>query len=197
MGQVYPQITDRIREFLLEQKVFFVATAPSASEGHINVSPKGMTDSLAVLGPHRVAYLEYGGSGIETIAHLRDNGRIVLMVCAFEGPPKILRLHGHGRCLLPDAPGFADLVASFPQPPHPGLRSVIVIDVERISDSCGYGVPLMRYEGDRDLLVQFWTRKSPQEQEDYRATRNASSIDGVPVFAAEAGSREASAGLPH
>ena len=183
MGQVYPEITDKIRDFLLAQKVFFVATAPSGPDGHVNVSPKGLSDSFAVLGPHRVAYLEYGGSGVETIAHLRDNGRIVLMVCAFDGPPKIVRLHGRGRYVLPGDSTFPGLLGAFPGTPHPGLRSVIVIDVERISDSCGYGVPLMSYEGDRDLLVRFWERKSPQEQAEYRATRNAASIDGVPVFA--------------
>jgi Pyridoxamine 5'-phosphate oxidase len=184
MGQVYPEITARIAEFLLAQKVFFVATAPSDVDGHINLSPKGLSDSFAVLGPHRVAYLEYGGSGVETIAHLRDNGRIVLMVCAFEGPPKIYRLHGRAREVLPGASEFPGLLQAFPKPPHPGLRSVIVVDVERVSDSCGYGVPLMSYEGDRDLLVQFWSRKSPQEAAEYQATRNARSIDGVPVFAA-------------
>jgi Pyridoxamine 5'-phosphate oxidase len=184
MGKVYEEIDDRIREFLLAQKVFFVATAPSAVDGHVNVSPKGLSDSFAVLGPHRVAYLEYGGSGIETIAHLRDNGRIVLMVCAFDGPPKIVRLHGRGREVLAGDPAAAALLAAFPVPPHPGLRSVIVIDVDRVSDSCGYGVPLMRYEGDRDLLVQFWSRKSPEEVAEYHATRNANSIDGMPVFQA-------------
>ncbi|HCT80858.1 MAG TPA: pyridoxamine 5'-phosphate oxidase [Micromonosporaceae bacterium] len=185
MGKVYEEIDDRIREFLLAQKVFFVATAPSALDGHVNVSPKGLSDSFAVLGSHRVAYLEYGGSGIETIAHLRDNGRIVLMVCAFDGPPKIVRLHGRGHEVLAEEPAAAELLAAFPAPPHPGLRSIIVIDVDRISDSCGYGVPLMEYQGDRDLLVQFWSRKSPQEKAEYRSTRNAKSIDGVPVFAAD------------
>jgi len=185
MGQVYEDISDRIAEFLLAQKVFFVATAPSDPDGHLNLSPKGLSDSLAILSPHRVAYLEYGGSGVETIAHLRDNGRIVLMVCAFEGPPKILRLHGHGNEVLPEHDGFEELLARFAKPPHTGLRSVIVIDVERVSDSCGYGVPLMSYEGDRDLLVQFWERKSPEEAEEYQATRNAKSIDGVPVFASD------------
>jgi Pyridoxamine 5'-phosphate oxidase len=184
MGKVYEEIDDRIRDFLLGQKVFFVATAPSALDGHVNVSPKGLRDSFVILGPHRVAYLEYGGSGIETIAHLRDNGRIVLMACAFDGPPKIVRLHGRGHEVLAEEPAAAALLAAFPVPPHPGLRSIIVIDVERVSDSCGYGVPLMRYEGDRDLLVQFWSRKSPQEKAEYRATRNAKSIDGVPVFEA-------------
>lgn len=185
MGQVYPEITPRISEFLLAQKVFFVATAPSDPDGHLNLSPKGLSDSFAILSPLRVAYLEYGGSGVETIAHLRDNGRIVLMVCAFEGPPKILRLHGHGHEVLPEQEGFAGLLESFPGPPHPGLRSVIVIDVERVSDSCGYGVPLMSYAGDRNLLVQFWARKSPAEAARYQAFHNANSIDGVPVFASD------------
>lgn len=185
MGQVYPDISDRIAEFLLAQKVFFVATAPSDPDGHVNLSPKGLSDSFAILSPHRVAYLEYGGSGIETIAHLRDNGRIVLMACAFEGPPKILRLHGRGHEVLPEDEGFEDLLERFPNPPRTRLRSVIVIDVERVSDSCGHGVPLMSYEGDRDLIVQFWERKSPEEAADYQATRNAKSIDGVPVFASD------------
>jgi hypothetical protein len=184
VGKVYEHIDARLRDFLLAQKVFFIATAPSALDGHVNVSPKGMSDSFVVLDPMRVAYLEYGGSGIETIAHLRDNGRIVLMVCAFEGPPKIVRLHGRGREVLAEDPLAQELLAAFPAPPHPGLRSVIVIDVERVSDSCGYGVPLMEYQGDRDLLVQFWSRKSPEETAEYRATRNARSIDGVPVFQA-------------
>jgi hypothetical protein len=183
MGKVYDEIDARIRDFLLAQKVFFVATAPSALDGHVNVSPKGLSDSFVVLGPLRVAYLEYGGSGIETIAHIRDNGRIVLMACAFEGPPKIVRLHGRGREVLAEDPEAASLLAAFPARPHPGLRSIVVIDVERVSDSCGYGVPLMEYQGDRDLLVQFWSRKTPEETVEYRATRNAHSIDGVPVFA--------------
>lgn len=185
MAKVYEEIDDRIREFLLEQKVFFVATAPSDLDGRVNVSPKGLSDSFAVLGPMRVAYLEYGGSGVETIAHLRDNGRITLMVCAFDGPPKIIRLHGRGHEVLATDPAVEPLLAAFPKTPHPGLRSVIVIDVDRVSDSCGYGVPLMDYRGDRDLLVQFWSRKSDDEQAEYIATRNARSIDGVPVFAAD------------
>ncbi|GAA1649398.1 pyridoxamine 5'-phosphate oxidase family protein [Catellatospora bangladeshensis] len=155
MGQVYEQIDGKIRDFLMAQRVFFVATAPSGADGHVNVSPKGLTDSFAVIGPHQVAYYEYGGSGIETMAHLRENGRIVLMVCAFDGPPKIYRLHGRGEAVLAEDPRAAELIAHFPAPPHVGLRSIVVIDVTRVSDSCGYGVPLMSYEGDRDLLVRF------------------------------------------
>ncbi|WP_144118938.1 pyridoxamine 5'-phosphate oxidase family protein [Catellatospora sichuanensis] len=183
MGKVYEKIDDRIRDFLMAQRVFFVATAPSDPDGHVNLSPKGLTDSFAVLSPHKVAYYEYGGSGIETMAHLRDNNRIVLMVCAFDGPPKIYRLHGHGESVLADDPRAVELIKHFPAPPHVGLRSIVVIDVTRVSDSCGYGVPLMSYEGDRDLLVQFWDHKTPEQREHYRATRNAHSIDGAPVFA--------------
>jgi hypothetical protein len=182
MGQVYPEIDEKIREFLMAQRIFFVATAPSNPEGHVNVSPKGLSDSFAVLGPLRVAYYEYGGSGIETVAHLRDNGRITLMACAFDGPPKICRLHGHGEVVAAADPRAAELISAFPAPPHAGLRSIIVINVTRVSDSCGFGVPLMSYEGDRDLLVRFWEHKTPEQREHYQATRNATSIDGVAVF---------------
>lgn len=182
MGKVYPEINDTIREFLMEQRVFFVATAPSDVDGHVNVSPKGMSDSFAVLGPQQVAYYEYGGSGIETVAHLRDNGRITLMVCAFDGPPKIYRLHGRGEDVPAKDPRAAELIAAFPAPPQVGLRSIIVINVTRVSDSCGFGVPVMSYEGDRDLLVKFWEHKTPEQREHYQATRNATSIDGVPVL---------------
>lgn len=181
MGQVYELIDDKIAEFVLAQPVFFVATAPSDVNGHVNVSPKGLSGSLAVLGPLRVAYLEYGGSGIETVAHLRDNGRITLMFCAFAGPPKIVRFHGHGEAVLATDPRCAELLKHFP-PPQPGLRSVNVVEVERVSDSCGYGVPLMEYAGERDLLPRYWERRDEQATADYWATRNATSIDGFPVF---------------
>lgn len=183
MGQVYPHIDDKIRDFLLAQPVFFVATAPADPAGHVNLSPKGLSGSFAVLGPLRVAYLEYGGSGIETVAHLRDDpqgGRITLMFCAFTGQPKIYRLHGRGEAVMADDPRAAQLLTHFPAP-HPGLRSVNVVDVTRVSDSCGFGVPLLDYRGERDHLVDYWSRRGPQEQAEYRARKNATSIDGVPV----------------
>jgi Pyridoxamine 5'-phosphate oxidase len=180
MGQVYEAIDGRLREFILTQPVFFVATAPSDVDGHVNVSPKGLAGSFAVLGPDRVAYLDYGGSGAETIAHLRDNGRIVLMFCAFAGPPTIVRLHGRGRVHYPPEPGFAALRGEFP-PGHPGLRSIIEVEVSRVSDSCGFAVPTMSYESDRDLLPQYWARKSADEIAEYRERRNATSIDGLPA----------------
>jgi hypothetical protein len=180
MGQVYDAIDGRLREFILAQPLFFVASAPSDVDGHVNVSPKGLAGTFAVLDPHRVAYLDYGGSGAETIAHLRENGRIVLMFCAFSGPPKIVRLHGRGRAYYETDPEFAALRPAFPSA-HPGQRSVIEVDVTRVSDSCGFSVPIMSYESDRDLLPQYWARKSPDEVVEYRERKNLTSIDGLPA----------------
>ncbi|MEV1289978.1 pyridoxamine 5'-phosphate oxidase family protein [Micromonospora sp. NPDC049679] len=183
MGKVYDGISGRLREFVEAQPVFFVATAPSGAQGHVNVSPKGMTGTFVVLDEARVAYLDYHGSGAETIAHLRDNGRITLMFCAFDGAPKIVRLHGRGVAVPVDDPGFADLLAAFPAPPdRHGLRAVITVDVTRVSDSCGFAVPLMSYQGDRDLLVQAHSRRSAADLADYRVTKNAVSIDGLPAI---------------
>jgi hypothetical protein len=181
--KVYDSIDGRLRTFIAAQHMFFVATAPSGPDGHVNVSPKGMTGTFAILGEHRVAYLDYHGSGAETIAHLRQNGRITLMFCAFGGPPNIVRLHGTGRYVLVTEPECAELLASFAAPPDThGVRGIIVVDVHRVSDSCGYAVPLMSYEGDRDLLVRAHERRSDDDLADYRRTRNGSSIDGLPVF---------------
>jgi hypothetical protein len=182
MGKLYEAIDGRLKDFLLAQPMFFVATAPTAVDGHVNLSPKGLAGSFVVLAPDRVAYLDYTGSGVETIAHLRENGRIVLMFCAFDGPPNIVRLHGRGVSVLPGEPRFDELLAAFEAPLQPGLRSVIEVTVTRVSDSCGFGVPLMEYAGDRDLLPQYWGRKSPEEIQKYRATRNATSLDGQAVF---------------
>jgi hypothetical protein len=183
MGKVYETIDGRLRAFLLAQPVYFVATAPSGSDGLVNLSPKGGTGSFTVLDPMRVAYLDYTGSGIETIAHLRDNGRIVMMFCAFAGPPKIVRLHGRGMPVVPGDDGFDALVTAFPKPPAPGLRSVITVDVSRVSDSCGFAVPFMDYVADRDLLFEHNGRKGDAELAQYRATRNATSVDGLPGLA--------------
>lgn len=183
MGKLYESIDGRLRDFVLAQRMFFVATAPSGDGGHVNLSPKGMSGTFAVLGEHRVAYLDYHGSGAETIAHLRQNGRITLMFCAFEGPPKIVRLHGRGAAVEISDPRCADLLASFTAVPDlHWLRAVIMVDVERVSDSCGYAVPLMSYDGDRDLLVRWHSQRSADDLADYRATRNAASIDGLPAF---------------
>jgi len=183
VGKLHESIEGRLRDFLLQQHVFFVATAPSGVDGHVNVSPKGMTGTFAVLGPRRVAYLDYTGSGAETIAHLRDNGRITLMFCAFGGPPTIVRLHGRGQVVVPADPRFGPLRDAFPPHNPHGLRAIIEVEVTRISDSCGFAVPLMAYQGDRDLLDQWAARKSQADLVAYRAERNASSIDGLPALA--------------
>jgi hypothetical protein len=182
MSKTYESIDERLRAFLREQPVFFVATAPSGAGGHVNVSPKGGSGCLAVLDEHRVAYLDYTGSGAETIAHLRDNGRITLMACAFHGSPKIVRLHGHGRVVRPADDDFAGLLTAFAVAPARGLRAIIEVAVERVSDSCGYQVPLMTYDGDRDLLERWAGRKSDEDLEEYRRTRNGHSIDGLPAL---------------
>ena len=182
--KVHEQIGGRLREFIEAQPMFFVATAPSGTEGHVNVSPKGMAGTFVVLGEHRVAYLDYHGSGAETIAHLRDNGRITLMFCAFQGPPNIVRLHGRGRAVPITDPEYADLVQAFAKPPDMhAARAIIDVDVERVSDSCGYSVPLMAYEGDRDLLIRAHERRTEADLAEYRRVKNGFSIDGQPIFA--------------
>ncbi len=179
MGSTYPQIDDRLARFIERQPVFFVATAPLSAEGHVNCSPKGNDGTLAVLDPHRVAYLDLTGSGIETVAHLRENGRIVLMFCAFTGPPRIVRLHGRGEVVSLDDPRFPALAQRFA--PNKGARAVITVQVDRISDSCGYGVPLMTFERHRDNL-DHWveTKGGPAGLAAYRRDKNAVSIDGLP-----------------
>ncbi|MDP8988120.1 MAG: pyridoxamine 5'-phosphate oxidase family protein [Actinomycetota bacterium] len=178
MGKTFPSLSPDLAEFVAASPVFFVATAPLAADGHVNVSPKG-GDTLRVLDERTVAYLDLTGSGAETIAHLRENARITLMACAFEGPPRIVRLYGTGEAVLADDARFAALVACFP--PLSGVRSVVVIALERVSTSCGFGVPLMRVEGDRDLLEQWARRKGPEGIASYQAERNATSIDGLPA----------------
>src|ERR1700677_1861343 len=129
MGKYYERLDDRLSDFIRRQHVFFVGTAPSGSEGHLNISPKGL-DTFRILGPNAVAYLDLTGSGIETVAHLRENGRITILFCAFERRPLILRLPGRGRAVEPGDDEWDDLIAQFPE--YPGIRSVIVVDVERV-----------------------------------------------------------------
>ncbi len=177
MSRVYDMLDEGLSKFLRRQHVFFVGTAPLAGDGLVNLSPKGL-DTFNIVGPDRVAYLDLTGSGVETIAHLRENGRIVLMFCAFEGPPRILRLHGRGRAVVAGDQDFDDLVSRFPS--RPGIRSVIDVDVTRIADSCGYAVPLMMFEGERSRLDEWADGRGPGGLEEYRAEKNAESLDGLP-----------------
>jgi hypothetical protein len=189
MGKIYERIDEQQRAWIARQSLFFVGTAPLGADGHLNVSPKGPIGSLCVLDDHSVAYLDTYGSGTETIGHLRENGRIIVMLCAFEGPPRILRLHGHGRVLLSGTPEYEQLLASasFEDPSTTGSRrAIIVVDVERISDSCGYGVPEMSFVRNRDHLPLAHAKKERVNGERYRevqVTRNAFSIDGLPALA--------------
>lgn len=187
MGRTYDAIDDRLAGWLHHQPVFFVATAPAGDTGHVNCSPKGNRGEFVIIDGRKVAYLDQTGSGVETIAHLRDNGRIVIMFCAFDGPPRIVRLHGRGRPVLAGDTDFPVLSGLFPGGDGVGVRSVVLVDVERISDSCGYGVPLMGFEGHRPTMDEWAARKGPEGVEHYRADKNSSSIDGLPGVPARNG----------
>ena len=177
MGKEYTEIDDRIHKWIGRQQVFFVSTAPTASDGLINCSPKGL-DSLRVLGPRSVAYVDTGGSGIETVAHLKDNGRITLMLCAFDGPPRIFRFYGKGDVIEPHHDDFESLLAEFPA--MPAARNIIRIHVERIIDSCGYGVPLYEFKSHRDSLPNYFSNQSDEDILAYRRDHNSESLDGLP-----------------
>src|SRR5687767_12103553 len=177
MGKPYDGITPELSDWIERQHMFFVATAPLAAEGLINCSPKGM-DTFRILGPRDVAYLDLTGSGIETVAHARENGRIVIMFCAFEGPPKIVRLHGMGEVCFPGSPQFDALSSSFPA--HIGSRAIVRARLTRISDSCGYAVPQYRYRGDRNTLSRWSESKGHDGLAQYRQATNARSLDGLP-----------------
>lgn len=180
MAKTYPELDDALQRFIQAQSVFFVATAPLDAAGHVNLSPKGL-DTLRIFGPKTIAYLDIFGSGVETIAHLRENGRIVIMFCAFQGPTKILRLHGQGRVVEPHEPGFADLQTHFPV--LVGTRAIIVIELTRISDSCGYGVPLLEFKAERPTLPAWCQKRGTEGLKIYRQEKNRRSVDGLPGVA--------------
>lgn len=177
MAKLYDALDDRLTAFLSAQKVFFVGTAPLAADGHVNVSPKGL-DSFRVLGPRTVGYVDFTGSGCETIAHLRESGRIVLLFCAFEGPPKILRLHGRGRVVERGDAEWAELAPRFPV--RDGTRTILVVELTRICDSCGYSVPLMDFRAERRQLDDWVERKGPEGVAGHQRRYSARSIDGLP-----------------
>jgi hypothetical protein len=177
VGKLYDGISESLRNWIEQQRIFFVATAPLAADGAVNCSPKGL-DSLRVLSSNEVAYIDLTGSGVETIAHVIENGRIVLMFCAFAGPPKIVRLHGLGTVMRPDTPEFERLRPLFPD--HLGTRAIVHVRVTRVSDSCGYSVPLSDFRAERDTLTRWAAAKGVDGLADYRAEKNAASIDGLP-----------------
>ncbi len=177
MGKEYTEIDEWLQAWIGRQHVFFVSTAPTNPRGLINCSPKGL-DCLRVTESKQLAYVDTGGSGIETVAHLKDNGRITVMMCAFDGPPKIFRFYGKGRVVQPHDEGFAALLAGFPT--LPAARNIIVIDVERIIDSCGYGVPQYEFRQHRDSLGNYFCKQSEANILAYRRDRNSESLDGLP-----------------
>jgi hypothetical protein len=189
MGKVFDGIDERLERWIAAQPMFFVGTAPLDPDGHVNVSPKAPIDSLRVLGPLSVAYLDVVGSGAETIAHLRENGRIVIMLCAFEGPPRVVRLHGRGSVVAAGESRFDELLreCGFADPAvAESRRAIVVVELDRIADSCGYGVPLMSYEGRREHL-DLWAAKKvrvggAEAMLDYQREHNSVSIDGLPAL---------------
>ncbi|OAH11983.1 pyridoxamine 5'-phosphate oxidase [Streptomyces jeddahensis] len=184
MGKTYDRIDGRLRSFIESQPLFFTATAPLSGDGTVNLSPKGLTGSFAVLDEQTVAYLDFAGSNAETIAHLRENGRITLMWCAFQGPPTIVRVHGRGEAVFRDDPRFPELLRHFPEiePGRHGLRAVIVVTADLVRDSCGYAVPLMTYEADRDLHGKRFAREDDASLSEYFTKKEhiATSLDGLP-----------------
>ncbi len=190
MAKVYDAINEKHREFIERQHLFFVASAPLSAEGHVNLSPKGL-DSFRVLSPNRVMYLDMISSGNETAAHVLENGRITFMFCAFEGPPNILRLYGMGRPALPGDAEWDDLRAQFGD--FPAVRQIIVADIHRVQTSCGFGVPLYEYVGERPHHFDWAEKKGPEGLIAYRSRHNLISIDGLPT---PHGLREEAEGAP-
>ncbi len=188
MGKVFDVIDEQLERWIFRQSMFFVGSAPLDADGRVNVSPKGPIDSLRVLTPTSVAYLDLIGSGAETIAHVRENGRIVIMLCAFEGPPRIVRLHGRGEVVLASEGRFGDLMemGGFTEPATlEARRAIVLVEVDRIADSCGYGVPVMKLEENRPHM-ELWAAKKvrvggPEALLEYQREKNTRSIDGLPA----------------
>ena len=188
MGKVFERIDEHQRAWIARQSMFFVGSAPLDGDGHVNVSPKGPIGSLRVLDDHTIAYLDIVGSGAETIAHIRENGRVVVMLCAFEGPPRILRLHGRGEIVPASEPRFGELLAQGGFEPYEvpeSHRALIVVHITRIADSCGYGVPLLDYVGERPHQAASSRKRvrvhGPDAYVAYQRENNAESIDGLPA----------------
>ncbi|HEY1685987.1 MAG TPA: pyridoxamine 5'-phosphate oxidase family protein [Tepidisphaeraceae bacterium] len=178
MATPHDSITPELSAFIAAQSIFFVATAPFAETGHVNLSPKGL-DTLRVISPRQVAYLDLHGSGNETAAHLMENGRITFLFCAFAGEPKILRIYGKGRTVQPQCQEWGQLISLFPE--LVGARQIVVVDVTHVQTSCGFGIPVMRFEQHRDTLQTWALKKGPTGLADYRKRKNVRSLDGLPT----------------
>ena len=179
MSKLLPEIDEKLAQWIGEQHVFFVSTAPLSAQGHINTSPKG-GDSFRILGPHEVAYLDFTGSGAETAAHVKENGRILITFCAFQGAPQIVRLHGKGEIIQLGSPNSEEIFSKFPN--TPGVRAVVKINVTRVSTSCGFGIPVMDFKADRETLEKWSVSQGQESLKNYRAQKNAVSIDGLLTF---------------
>lgn len=184
MGKTYERIDGRLRAWIEAQQVFFTATAPLSADGTVNLSPKGLSGSLAILDDMTVAYLDFAGSNAETIAHLRENGRITLMWCAFDGPPNIVRVHGRGEPVFRDDPRWSGLLAHFGEMDvtRNGLRAIVVVHAELIRDTCGFAVPYMTYTEDRELHARRFERDTDETLDEYFHKKDhvAVSLDGLP-----------------
>ncbi|MCP9959648.1 MULTISPECIES: pyridoxamine 5'-phosphate oxidase family protein [Streptomyces] len=186
MGKRYAAVEGRIRTFVEEQPVFFTATAPLAGDGHVNISPKGRKGTLVVIDGLTLAYLDFGGSTAETVAHLREpgNGRITLMWCAFSGPPKVLRVHGTGEAVFRDDPRWDEYIRHFEGADGPSARAIVVVRVRRVSDSCGFAVPFLDYREERTQHAEHFARKTDEEFAAYceRKEHVGRSLDGLPAL---------------
>ncbi|MEV7612978.1 pyridoxamine 5'-phosphate oxidase family protein [Streptomyces sp. NPDC089799] len=184
MGKLYEHIDGRLRRFIEAQPLFFTATAPLSGDGHVNLSPKGRAGTLVVIDEQTLAYLDFGGSGAETIAHVRENGRITLMWCSFDGPPTIVRVHGEGEAVFRDDPRWGELIPLFGAADGPSARAVIIVRAKRVSDSCGFAVPLMEYRDERTLHAEYFGRKTDDEFAAYCEKKDyiGQSLDGLPAL---------------
>ncbi len=178
MAKFYDSLDDRHVAFIKAQKMFFVGTAPLSDAGRVNLSPKGY-DSFRVLGPNRVAYADLGGSGVETVSHVRENGRITFMFCAFDGAANIMRLYGRGSVMQFSDPGFAEEIAKFPSG-NERARAIVFADIAQVQDSCGWAVPFMEFKSERDQLARYIGNRTLEEWHERRLDRGAQSIDGLP-----------------
>ncbi|MEJ7586410.1 MAG: pyridoxamine 5'-phosphate oxidase family protein [Ferruginibacter sp.] len=179
MGKFYEEISQAHRDFIDKQKMFFVSTAPLNQDGHVNLSPKGL-DCFRVFSAGRVGYMDLISSGNETSAHILENGRITFMFCSFEGPPNILRLYGKGITVLRDSNEWEKYAAHFTI--YPSTRQLIIAEISKVQTSCGFGVPLYKYRGEREIHFEWASKKGEKGLEDYVNEKNLQSMDGLPTL---------------